>query len=83
MKTSNNLLENCTSLSQVVDLINDLSASDLSAEKFAIAYALDAVNDAECGFNRENIEAHLDVLVVGGACFDYGLVLNILFNEEL
>lgn len=76
----NNILDNCSSIEQVVVLINDELATDASAEMIAAKYAHDGADKAGYGINDSTLEAQLDVLVNAGVNFDYldALLLAVL-----
>lgn len=73
IQIANNALENCNSIQQVVELINNEPSTDAPAELIAAAYAVDAAREQEQdgGFNEAGIEAQLDCLVEAGANFEY------------
>ena len=64
-------LENCTSLDQVVELINDDTAIDISREQLASYYALAAIRASETEINKINIGFHLGFLIEEGANFNF------------
>ncbi len=64
-------LNNCTSIDQVVDLINEDTLTLLEREEVAAKYALNAAEEAGYGVEKREIEAHLDCLVEAGAEFNY------------
>ena len=81
MKIANNELENCNSIGQVVELINDEMSTDASAEMVAAKYALDGAK--ESGYNdNASIEAQLDSLVEAGAEFDFRKALEMAIAEK-
>ena len=81
IKIANNEDENCTSLDQVVELINDEFATDATPELIAAKYAYDSCGEAGYGFSEMNLDAAFDVLMEGGAKFDYAEALEIALEE--
>ena len=82
-------LQNCNSLNEIVNLINNEFSTDLSPEQLAAEYALDADKEAknmalkggyEYTTNSGSIEVHLDVLIEEGAKFDYAKALEIALD---
>ncbi len=81
IRIANNALENCHSIKQVVELINNQSATDASAEMVAAAYAWNAAE--ESGYtDNDSIEANLDFLRDSGAEFDFSEALEMAINEK-
>lgn len=79
IQIANNALENCNSIEEVVELINDETLTDASAEMIAAAYAIDS---AELDIDIEyEIEAHLDELIERGAKFDFIEALEMTIIE--
>lgn len=75
---ANRPFDDCFSIEQVVELINDPFASSLSSEKLAAIYAFDAVIGSDFPeITEDNIEAHLDVLKDYGAEFVYAESLSL------
>ena len=74
-------LENCSSLEQVVELINDEFATDATPELIAAKYAYDSCAEAGYGFEERNLDAAFDVLMEGGAKFDYPNALEIALEK--
>jgi len=74
-------LENCSSLEQVVELINDEFATDATPELIAAKYAYDSCAEAGYGFSERNLDAAFDVLMEGGAKFDYAEALEIALEK--
>lgn len=70
IQIANNALSNCTSLDQVVELINDDMATDAERFVVAAAYAIDSCEDKD-DITIEEIEAHLELLADAGAEFDH------------
>jgi len=73
-------LENCSSLEQVVELINDplpISEPELIAAK----YAYDSCGEAGYGFSEMNLDAAFDALIESGAKFDYAEALEIALEK--
>ena len=74
-----NSIKNATSLTEVVDIINDASTGhvegmeglEFTPAMLAGQYAHGAARDAGYGETEDNIEAHLDFLVEHGAKFDF------------
>ena len=71
-------LENCSSLEQVVELINDEFATP---ELIAAKYAYDSCGEAGYGFSEMNLDAAFDVLMEGEAKFDYAEALEIALEK--
>ena len=74
-------LENCSSLEQVVELINDEFATDATPELIAAKYAYDSCGEAGYGFSEMNLDAAFDALLRSGAKFDYAEALEIALEE--
>ena len=74
-------LENCSSLEQVVELINDEFATDATPELIAAKYAYDSCGEAGYGFSEMNLDAAFDVLIESGAKFDYPNALEIALEK--
>lgn len=74
---SNNALQNCTSLEQVVSLINDEFATNAEPEEIATAYAIDGAIEAGYGTGEPELCAQLDALRDAGAIFDYPEALEV------
>ena len=74
-------LEKCSSLEQVVELINDEFATDATPEMIAAKYAYDSCAEAGYGFSEMNLDAAFDVLLRSGAKFDYAEALEIALEE--
>jgi len=74
---ANNALNNCTKLSDVVELINDESANDATAEMIAAAYAIDAAEEAGYGCGENELSAHLNFIEKTGAKFDFAEALEL------
>jgi len=68
---SNNALENCNSLEDVVELINNEFATDAEPEEIAAAYAIDGAVECGYGTGEDELCAQLDALRDAGAIFDY------------
>jgi hypothetical protein len=81
IKIANNALENCTSLDQVVELINDEFATDATPEMIAAKYAYDSCGEAGYGFEERNLDAAFDALIESCAKFDYPEALKIALEE--
>ncbi|SEQ48488.1 hypothetical protein SAMN03080615_01635 [Amphritea atlantica] len=82
IRIANNALENCFSIDQVVELINDEMSTDATAEMVATAYAMNAAKDAGYGYDEDSLSAHLDCLVESGAEFDYQEALSSAIAES-
>lgn len=81
IQIANNALDNCTSIQQVIELINDEMATNATAEMVAAKYAWDGAQ--ESGYiDDANIEAQLDALVEAGAEFDFQDALTLAINEK-
>ena len=78
---ANRHFDNCSSLEDVVQIVNDEFGTELTAEQLAAQYARDAVNEAGYEINEKNIEAHLDVLFENEAKFDYEEALKIALKK--
>jgi hypothetical protein len=74
-------LENCSSLEQVVELINDEFATDATPEMISAKYAYDSCAEAGYGFSEMNLDAAFDALLRSGAKFDYAEALEIALEE--
>ena len=74
-------LENCSSLEQVVELINDEFATDATPEMIAAKYAYDSCAEAGYGFEERNLDAAFDALLRSGAKFDYPNALEIALEK--
>ena len=74
-------LENCSSLEQVVELINDEFATDATPEMIAAKYAYDSCAEAGYGFEERNLDAAFDALIESGAKFDYAEALEIALEK--
>lgn len=83
IEISNNKLDNCNSIEQVVELINNEFSSDATAEMIAAAYALQAANEAGYGVDESNIDYHLDYLKDAGAKFNFNESLTLALNESI
>jgi len=81
IKIANNAIENCTSLDQVVELINDEFATDATPEMISAKYAYDSCAEAGYGFEERNLGAAFDVLIESGAKFDYPNALEIALEK--
>jgi len=68
MKNSTQLAE-CTSIEQVVDIING-DTSNLGSDYIAGEYAFDAAKENGFGLTEGNFDFHLDYLKDAGANFD-------------
>ena len=81
IQIANNALENCSSISQVAELINDEFASDASAELIAATYAIDGAGEAGYGMGEDELSAQLDALEEAGAKFQLAEALEIAMNS--
>ncbi len=77
IKIANNALANCTSIEQVVELINNEFETDASPELIAAAYALNAAEFSDYVSDREVVECHLDYLQNAGAKFGWSKAFDI------
>lgn len=68
-------LQQCTSLEQVVDLIN--TSTEYEAEDLAAQYAYDAIEASGNEVSESEIESHLDILREKNAKFNYSEALEI------
>lgn len=81
IQIANNALENCQTIDQVVELINDESATDANQEMVAAKYAWDAA--VENGYtDNASIETHLELLAEAGAEFDSAEALALAIAEK-
>lgn len=71
IKIANSALNNCQSIDQVVELVNDNFATDASPEMIAAAYAVESANAAGYGTGELELECQLDVLMEAGAEFEF------------
>jgi hypothetical protein len=86
--TRSTLLENCTSIEQVVDLINNGGTSDATTDELVAQYVTDAerenrhMNDEELWekFTEERLSPHFDILNENGAEYDYQKALKIALS---
>jgi len=78
IKIADNALEKCSSLEQVVELINDEFATP---ELIAAKYAYDSCAEAGYGFSEMNLDAAFDALIESGAKFDYPEALEIALEK--
>jgi septation ring formation regulator EzrA len=74
-------IADCSSLEQVVELINDEFATDATPEMIAAKYAYDSCAEAGYGFEERNLDAAFDVLMESGAKFDYAEALEIALEK--
>ncbi len=81
MNIANNALENCTSIKQVVELINDEFQTDATSETVAAAYAISGAEEAGYGIGDNEIAAQLDALREAGAKFEYASSLNLAIES--
>ena len=81
IQIANNALKNCTSIEQVVELINNEFATDASPELIAAAYAVDAAEFTDNISPREVLEFHLDYLLNAGARFGWSKAVDIAVDE--
>ena len=82
IKIANDALKNCTSIEQVVELINNEFATDASPELIAAAYAVDAAEMDDSIINpREILEYHLEHLRNAGARFGWSKAIDIAVDE--
>ncbi len=82
MKIANNALENCNSIAQVVELINDEFSSDATAEMIAAAYAIDGATEAGYGLGEDDLSAQLDAIQEVGAKFEYAKALELALAKK-
>lgn len=83
IQIANNALDNCTSIEQVVALINNEIATDASAEMVAAKYAFDGASDAGCGTGDAELEVQLDALREAGAEFDYSDAFKLAKSQNV
>jgi len=74
-------IADCSSLEQVVELINDEFATDATPEMISAKYAYDSCAEAGYGFSEMNLDAAFDALIESGAKFDYAEALEIALEE--
>ena len=55
IQIANNALENCQSIDQVVELINDEMVTDATAEMVAAAYAIGGAEEPGYGLDDANL----------------------------
>jgi len=82
LQSGNNVLANCGSIEQVVELINDEMATDAKDFALAAEYAINAAEEAGCGMTRADLQAHLDFLSEAGADFDYHEALELALKQK-
>ena len=80
-------LEKCTSLEQVIELINGGEFNEgmenitFKPERIAAQYACNAaIDDVDEHCGKEDIEEQLDFLIENGVEFDYSAALNIALD---
>lgn len=82
IKIANNALDDCTSIEQVVELMNNEFATDASPELIAAAYAIDSIDSEYNGTTIKDIlECHMDFLIDAGAKFNFKKAIDIALNE--
>lgn len=77
IQIANNELANCSSINQVVELVNDGDR-----ELVAAAYAIGCCKDAGYGFGEDDLCAHLHILEEEGAEFVFSEALDLAIKNH-
>ncbi len=76
-------LHECSSIDQVVELINGDPACDAAAEWLAAGYAYQACNESDYKMDRDGLASNLDYLIEMGATFNIEGAWELLELEAL